>query len=540
MGRYRNPILPGCHPDPSVCRVGDEYFLVTSTFEYFPGLPIHRSSNLVDWRLIGHAVHRGGQLDLSGVPASGGLFAPTIRHNNGLFHVVCTLVHGTGRQGHFLVTARDASGPWSDPVWLDDIGGIDPSLTFDGDRVWLCGTRLADPGEWPEQTEVWLSERDPVSFAPIGPSTVLWRGAVTGARWAEGPHLFQHEGRWLLLAAEGGTERDHAVTVAYADEITGPYIGDPGNPRLTHRDLGSRAPIVNVGHADLVDAVETVDAADTSDSDAGVTGWATLLATHTVDGIASLLGRQTHLLPVAWEDGRLLFAPGVARVTTTVDAAGVPDQAERQDHFHDDFDRPSLELGWNTLRSPGSERMSLSARPGHLRLSATPGRASETAPLAFLGRRLPSTQAKVSTRLEPSAAPTPTGVPVEAGLLLRLSERDHLAFVARALAEGQIIAEVRLTSGSVETVLGAASVPRHSAGQTELILELDGFSARLSARGDSAPMLVAVADLTPLSPDFTGGFVGAWIGVFAVGDGTGHADFDSFELSARPAANTMP
>ncbi|MET1019111.1 MAG: glycoside hydrolase family 43 protein [Microterricola sp.] len=526
MGRYRNPVLPGCHPDPSVCRVGDEYFLVTSTFEYFPGLPIHRSSNLVDWELIGHAVHRDGQLDLSGVPASGGLFAPTIRYNSGLFHVVCTLVHGTGRVGHFLVTARDAAGPWSEPLWLDDIGGIDPSLTFDGDRVWLCGTRLAEHGEWEEQTEVWLSERDPVTFEAIGPTHVLWRGALIGARWAEGPHLFRQGGRWLLLAAEGGTERDHAVIVAFADEITGPYTGDPGNPRLTHRDLGARAPIINVGHADLVDAVDGATGA------AAERGWATLLATHTIDGVASLLGRQTHLVPVGWEAERLLFAPGVARVLQSVDAVGVPDQAERPTRFIDHFDAPTLELGWNTIRSSGAERMSLTARPGHLRLLAGAGSAAETGPLAFLGRRLPSMSVAVTTRLELGApAAAPASASTEAGLLLRLSERDHLTFVVHADAAGGMTAVARLTVAGTETTLGAAPVPAGPA--TELVLELDGFSAALSVRvgGESTP--VAVADVNRLSPDFTGGFVGAWIGMFAVGDGTGHADFDSFELSVN-------
>ena len=251
---------------------------------------------------------------------------------------------------------------------------------------------------------MWLSERDPVTFEAVGQTQVLWRGALTGARWAEGPHLYRHGGRWLLLAAEGGTERDHAVTVAYADEITGPYTGDPGNPRLTHRELGARAPIVNVGHADLVDAVDSASGA------AAERGWATLLATHTVDGVASLLGRQTHLVPVGWEEERLLFAPGVARVLQSVDAAGVPDQAERPTRFIDHFDAPTVELGWNTVRSSGGERMSLSARPGHLRLLAATGGAAETGPLAFLGRRLPSMHVTVATRLE-LAAPASARLP---------------------------------------------------------------------------------------------------------------------------------
>jgi xylan 1,4-beta-xylosidase len=516
MGRYRNPVLPGCHPDPSVCRVGDEFFLVTSTFEYLPGLPIHRSLNLVDWELIGHAVHRPAQLDLSTVPASGGLFAPTIRHHDGRFHVVCTLVHGEGRQGHFLVTATDAAGPWSDPVWFDGLDGIDPSLIFDDGRVWLCGTRLADPGAWRGQTEVWLRELDPETFRPVGPEHVLWRGALVGAVWAEGPHLYRRDGRWLLLAAEGGTERDHAVCVAYADEITGPYTGDPGNPRLSHRDLGGDAAIVNVGHADLVDDVN------------GHT-WATLLATHTVDGVASLLGRQTHLVPVGWESGRPLFAPGVGRVQAHVEADGVPDQAPAPEIVRDEFDAPVLDLEWNTLRTDGTDRVSLAARPGHLRLTLGRTKPTQLGPLSFVGRRLPSDRVRITTAVELSDAAAPDAA---AGLMLRQSEDAHLVLAVRADGAGGRVAEATLTVGGAPRVLGAASVP--PAGPVELAMDVDGLRVRLETRGEGEGKgewtTVATADVTPLSPDVAGGFVGAWIGMLAVGDGSGHADYDRFEI----------
>lgn len=520
MGRYRNPVLPGCHPDPSVCRVGDEVFLVTSTFEYFPGLPVHRSRNLVDWELVGHAVHRPEQLDLSTVPASGGLFAPTIRYHDGRFHVVCTLVHGEGRQGHFLVTATDPTGPWSDPIWLDGVDGIDPSLTFDEGRVWLCGTRLAEPGAWEGQTDVWLRELDPVSFSPLGPEHLLWRGALVGAVWAEGPHLFRRGDRWMLLAAEGGTDRDHAVCVAFADEITGPYVGDPANPRLTHRDLGAHSEIVNVGHADLVDASD------------GRT-WSTLLATHTVGGVASLLGRQTHLVPVAWEAGRPLFAPGVGRVQAEVEAAGVPDQAPAQAAVRDHFDGAELDLEWNTLRTSGGERMSLTERPGHLRLTLGRTRPTELGPLSFVGRRLPWTSGRATTVVELSDAAGPMSA---AGLLLRHSEDAHLALVISPGEPGEPRrVETTLTVGGEPRVIGAASVAPE--GPVELAMRFDGFRVELEARaganGSWSP--VAVADVAPLSPDVAGGFVGAWIGMLAVGDGTGHADFDRFELAAAGA-----
>ncbi|MFS0700399.1 family 43 glycosylhydrolase [Cellulomonas sp. 179-A 4D5 NHS] len=148
MGSARNPILPGCYPDPSICRVGEDYYLVTSTFEYLPGLPVHRSRDLVSWEPVGHAIHRPGQLDLTGVRSSHGLFAPTLRHHHGTFWLICTLVGQPegAPGGNFYVTATDPAGPWSDPVWLDE-SGIDPSFLFDDDgRVWVHGTRRSRSG----------------------------------------------------------------------------------------------------------------------------------------------------------------------------------------------------------------------------------------------------------------------------------------------------------------------------------------------------------------------------------------------------------
>ena len=152
-----NPVLPGCYPDPSICRVGEDYYLVTSTFEYFPGLPVFHSRDLGSWEQLGHVVDRADQLNFDGIASSGGLYAPTIRHHDGMFWVVCTLVdqQDESRGGNFLMTATDPAGPWSGPVWLD-AEGIDPSIFFDDDgRAWLHGTRRAREPQWPDQTEVW-------------------------------------------------------------------------------------------------------------------------------------------------------------------------------------------------------------------------------------------------------------------------------------------------------------------------------------------------------------------------------------------------
>lgn len=491
MGRYRNPILPGCHPDPSICRVGDEFFLVTSTFEYLPGLPVHRSTDLVEWEIVGHAVD--GRFDLSEVPSSGGLFAPTIRHHDGRFYVVCTVVHGDDSARHFVVTAADAAGPWSDPMWFDGIPGIDPSLTFDDGRVWLCGTRLAAPGLWPGQTDVWLRELDPATLMPIGEESFIWHGAMEGAVWAEGPHILARPGGgFMLLAAEGGTARDHAVCVAYADRVEGPYVGDLGNPRLTHRDLGDRADIVNVGHADLVDAPDG-------------SWWAVLLATHTHDGLDSLLGRQSHLVPVAWEDSRPVFAPGVGRVQHEVVVDGIPDRPVEPFSVRDDFSSAQLGPAWNGVRRMPADFAR--QEDGCLRLTAAAG-----SPPAFLGRRLPLSQVTVEIDVRVGGADS-------AGLLLRTSDAAHLEVALDAAGEVRVV----LTTDGVPEVLATAAVGSSSA---RLRLDVDGFAATAWA-GD---LRLADVDVSALSTTRAGGFVGSWVGPVARGAGVAEfADFTMWE-----------
>ncbi|MEV7971031.1 glycoside hydrolase family 43 protein, partial [Sphaerisporangium sp. NPDC088356] len=289
--RFSNPILPGFYPDPSICRVGDDYYLVTSTFEWFPGVPIFHSRDLVHWRQIGHVLDRASQLPVDGIRPSGGVYAPTLRHHDGVFYMITTLVDGLMETGNFLVTATDPAGPWSEPYWLPDTEGFDPSLFFDDDgRAWAHGTRPARPSLYEGHTEVWLRELDLDGMKLVGQEHVLWEGAVKGAVWAEGPHIYKVDGTYYLLASEGGTEHDHALSVARADTVTGPYTGNPRNPVLTHRNLGRDHPIVGTGHGDLVQTP-------------GGEWWMVLLAMRPYGGYHYNLGRETFLTPVRWEDG---------------------------------------------------------------------------------------------------------------------------------------------------------------------------------------------------------------------------------------------
>ncbi|HZW42573.1 MAG TPA: family 43 glycosylhydrolase [Agromyces sp.] len=529
MTLARNPVLPGFHPDPSICRVGDEFFVVTSTFEYFPGLPVHRSRDLVEWQLVGHAVHREEQLDLSTVAASGGLFAPTIRHHAGRFHVACTLVGGEGRQGSFVVTATDPAGPWSDPAWIEDAPGIDPSILFDEDgRAWWCGTRLADPGDWPEQTEVWVRELDVATMSLVGEEHVVWHGAVEGAVWAEGPHLYRGEGDVLLLASEGGTERHHAVSAARGPSPTGPFAGSRANPLFTHRHLGADVAVANVGHADLVD-----------DGRGG--WWATVLATrrlpldeHRAD---ALQGRETWLVPVVFEEGWPVFAPGTGRLAEEVEVpwAGSPAIGART--LVDDFDGPTVHPELVTVRTAaGVNRARLGERPGHLRLSAASGSLQEPVPHSFAGFRLEQPVATLATVVEVADAPSPG---LLAGLALRLSERRFVTLGVRAGSAGRIVELVLHVDGD-DRVLGVVDAPM---GRLGLALEIDGFEAVARVESGERRIQVGTADVSPLSPSAGGGFVGVVGGVFVVGESAADdrdaavrawADFDLLTLVHPP------
>ena len=240
--KYTNPVIRGFYPDPSVCKAVDGYFyLVCSSFQFFPGLPLFRSRNMVEWEQIGHCITRRSQLDLSGVEPSGGLFAPTIRYNKGRFYVVVT---NTSGDGNFYLYTDDINGEWSEPVSVDR-GGIDPSLLFDGDKVYFMSNGEDDDGEH----GISLCEIDIETGKVLGPCKCISKGS--GGRFIEAPHLY-HIGEWYyLLVAEGGTEYGHMECMFRSREPFGPYEGCPNNPILTNRNLGGYM-VQGAGHADIV------------------------------------------------------------------------------------------------------------------------------------------------------------------------------------------------------------------------------------------------------------------------------------------------
>lgn len=481
---FGDPVLPGFRPDPSVCRVGADYYLVTSSFEWFPGLPVFHSRDLVRWRRIGSALDRPSQLALDGCGPSRGLFAPTIRHHDGVFHLVCTLMDGPG---HFVVTATDPAGPWSEPYWLEG-EGFDPSLFFDdgpdgGDgRAWFTAARVLD--EAVGRTEIWMREYLPREHRLTGPEYVLWSGSRPGARWPEAPHLYRVGGGYLLLTAEGGTAADHSVVAARADRVTGPYRGDPGNPVLPPAE----GPVTCTGHADLV---------QTPSGD-----WRAVLL-----GVrpGSAIGRETFLTEVTWDDGRPVFSP----VAHTADRRRV----------HDDF--AALSPEWSTLRTPRTPFWT--TRDG-LRVRLRPERLGERTVPSLLVRPQEQPDCDVSTELH--FAPSAPGE--EAGLAVVLDDDAHLLLLRSA--EGVV-----LRRGS--EVLARAPVPP---GPLRLGVRVRGFHHTFGYAASTGVWHdLATVEAGFLAPLFTS----VQLGVYATSSGrpsTGEAHFAWFAIAyperAEPSA----
>ena len=294
---YRNPVIPGYHPDPSVCRVGDTFYLVNSSFQYFPGVPIFQSKDLVHWQQIGNVLDRESQLPLKGATSWLGIYAPTIRYHEGTYYMITTNV---GNGGNFMVTAKDPRGPWSEPIWLKQ-QGIDPSLYFENGKCYM----VSNPGD-----AIWLCEINPKTGEQLSESKKLWQG--DGGRYPEGPHIYKKDGYYYLLISEGGTELAHHLTIARSKNIEGPYESNPANPILTNCSrLGQSLQIQGTGHGDLVQA-------------ANGSWWMVFLAYRNYGGSYHHLGRETYLAPVEWKEGEWPVVNGGLPIDTLVKANTLP------------------------------------------------------------------------------------------------------------------------------------------------------------------------------------------------------------------------
>jgi alpha-N-arabinofuranosidase len=504
---YENPVLPGFHADPSICRVGADYYLATSSFEYFPGVPIFHSRDLVHWQQIGHALTRRSQLVLDTAKSSQGIYAPTLRHHDGTFYLVTTNMSGGGS---FYVTTRDPRGEWSDPVWLTEKSwSMDPSLFFDDDgKVYY--TRHGGG----ERGGVYQAELDVINGKLLGEPQLIWSG--TGGIWPEGPHLYKRRGTYYLMISEGGTGYEHAVTIARSASPFGPFEAYEQNPILTHRYRPDH-PIQATGHADWIQAENGSD-------------WLVLLGIRPTGGRYHHLGRETFLAPMIWEQTGWPTINGGSGIELSMASAQLPEPVPVPiDATRDDFDRQKLGVAWNFVRNPNPNSWSLSARAGFLRLSGTQASLDVIGAPAFVGRRQQHFQFRAEALLE--FQPQREGE--AAGLSLRQNEDNHydllvigdgtsgqIVLRTRVKGETKTLAETRLEDGpALLTIEGRAD-------------EYEFFYAPVGAerrRLGQAPTMA-------LSTEAAGGFTGVFVGMYATTSGSDPmppADFDWFEYLPR-------
>lgn len=505
----RNPILPGFYPDPSICRVGEDFYLVTSSFSYFPGVPVFHSRDLVHWKQIGHCLTRPSQLPLDWQYVSGGIYAPTIRYHDGLFYMVTTNVsHG----GNFYVTAEDPAGPWSEPHSIKNAPGIDPTIFWDEDgSAYMMGTSGGDD----PFHGVWVGRLD-LTTDTVTERGYAWAGALCNAWAPEAPHMYKKDGWYYLMIAEGGTEDFHAVTIARSRSPLGPFEGYAGNPILTHRHLGFDYPIANVGHADLVQLADG-------------SWYMVALASRIYGGYHKNLGRETFIAPVDWSGDWPVVSPGTGRVEWTYPAPALPPCPFALPD-HDEF----TALCWNTLGTPDEKAVTVTADALTLRAGfdwldpdAVPRMAVPNGCPGFYARRQQhmSFSAEVSVRLDGLG---------EAGLMLLQNGFNHLRVSLCRTENGCTVRAVRCEKcGKPDYQNPHPPVyPRF----TDILWEApcpDGAcTVGIAARGQAHTLLVkgqavATADGGFLGSETAGGFVGAYVGCFVSGEGAeGHfADF---------------
>lgn len=535
---FVNPILAGGYPDPSICRSGDTYYLVNSSFEYFPGLPIHRSKDLVNWELAGYGLHREeqvtGDVNLVDVQSNGGIHAPTIRCHDGRFYIITTNVYAPMAKDqptefvNFIITAENIAGPWSEPHVLDGAPGIDPDIFFDDDgRVWYVGTHSPDKPSFPGEGEIWLQEIDLDRWTLQGERHFLWRGACGGV-WAEGPHMYKRDGRYYLMVAEGGTSFNHAVVIAVSDKITGPYLSNARNPILTSRHLSYDNWVSSTGHADLFELPDgrwyMVALGIRGDEDRG-----------------SNMGRETYLMPVAWErepfewkDVRYewpVVAPETGRVEryNPVPFAGAAQQ--RKDAFVDDFDQDNLGLEWNFRRFPLPGSYSLQERKGHLRLYAKPDVIRERGRASLLGVRQKESDFDYSA----SMLFSPRDDGSESGLLLFQKDDNYIRFTITRRQGDHVLAVVVARPDMAARTITETILDDYR-GAIELRVVSKDHRYELSYSQDQGGIFTDFAELEA-NHILSKGYTGAYLGIYSTangGDSNDYADFDRVQYESFP------
>lgn len=506
---FYNPILPGWYSDPSICTNGEDYFLVTSSFSYFPGVPIFHSKDLVNWKQIGHVLDRPSQLvNLTSQHISGGIFAPAIQFNpyNRTYYMITTNVGA----GNFFVKTQNPFGEWSDPIMLPEVKGIDPSFFFDADgKAYIVNND--DPDGVPEYNghrAIRIQQFDVNTDKTFGPRKVIINKGVHPEDkpiWIEGPHLYKFNGKYFLMAAEGGTAEAHSEVIFKSDTPMGEYIPWKNNPILTQRELkeGRPNPITCAGHADLI---------QTKEGD----WWAVFLACRSIGHKFENLGRETFMMPVKWsDDGFPYMTQGDEVIPMTFERKGVmrgKNVTFGNFEVMDDFKTDKLGLEWMTLRTPGTDLYSLSENPGYLTLKCSEVASTEKKTPALICRRMQHHKFGVTTKMifEPKDEKD------AAGLLLFKDENHQYFLSVSKSVSGNIVLLQQIGKTGDRILASQAIKAKIKAIELKVISKGTTYDFYYAVEAGKWVLLCKDIDASYLSTAKAGGFTGTTIGMYAI------------------------
>ncbi|MDR3329423.1 MAG: glycoside hydrolase family 43 protein [Prevotellaceae bacterium] len=508
---YQNPILSGFYPDPSICRKGNDYYLVVSSFSYYPGIPIFHSADLVSWVQIGNVLNRPSQLNLDGIRLSGGVYAPAIVYNphNDTFYIINTCVDGIG---NFVVKTKDPmQNNWSEPVVLPKVGGIDPSLFFDDDGAGYIVHNNAPQGEpeWEGHRAIWIHRYDVNADTTFGTPQVIVDGGTDKAKhpvWIEAPHLYKINGYYYLMCAEGGTSIDHSEVIFRADNVMGPYIPWKNNPILTQRDLPNDRPnpVTCAGHADLV---------QTPEGD----WYAMFLACRPYEDNYFNTGRETFLLPVVWKNEYPIILPKGETVPYVVAKKDLsPREGTYKGNFtwRDEFRAATLNDRYLFIRTPRTPWWSLTGKG--LQLQANGHSIYERANPAFIGHRQQHLSFEAQTELDYK----PVKAGDVAGLVCYQNEAHNFVFGKTINGQGKLCVALYRSQGDTVRIAEAA-IPDAEANAS-IRLKVTGNNAYYSFfvsydKGASWTAVAENVDAKNLSTEVAKGFTGVVIGMYVYG-----------------------
>ncbi|MGI4741593.1 MAG: glycoside hydrolase family 43 protein [Janthinobacterium lividum] len=515
-----NPIMTGFYPDPSIVKVGPDYYLVNSTFSYFPGIPVMHSRDLKNWKQVGNVISRPSQMNFLGDRMTRGLFAPAIEYHNGTYYVTCTLID---HKGNFVVTAKNPAGPWSDPTFLPEVRGIDPSLYFEGDKAYViynsdpAGTPLYDG-----HRSIKIIELNPQTLQTVGEAKIVVNGGVDISKkpvWIEGPHLMKRNDWYYLYAAEGGTSVNHTEVVFRSKAPLGPFVPYEKNPILSQRELPRDRPnpITSAGHAQFVEGPD------------GKT-YAIFLAVRPYEGNYYNTGRETFIVPVEWKDDWPVTVPGPNGVQYSYKAnfpeVKQPGALPQSGNFGYTLTfEKQLDPALLFLRTQDNSNFSLSKANG-LTLKLKPETVAETGNPAFIGKR----QQHMYCTTETELTFAPKAANEQAGLVVFQDEK-HYYYLCKSVDNGKPLLQLFKSTAEAKMELLAQAPLKSATGSVQLRIKAQGdtYGFDFSETGKTWNVLKDKVDARFLSTQVAGGFIGCLFGMYATSSGQPTTNTASFK-----------